>query len=224
MRCAARPSRTSTIRRALLAALALLFGAHAHAEPQRPIDYYILALSWSPAYCASGGAARREPLQCNTRRGFIVHGLWPQYNNGFPTHCVSDLPRTVAPELQRKQLDITPSAGLVVHEWQTHGLCTGLKQSVYFDATRTLRNKIKVPPAFAAPAQDFTSTPAALRSAFVKANPGMSPQGLAILCDKAQLESVRICFSNTGAFRQCAASVRDTCRPGNMRVPASQLR
>jgi ribonuclease T2 len=48
-------------------------------------DYYVLALSWSPTYCASR-AGRRDRQQCGTGRGyaFVVHGLWPQYEKGWP--------------------------------------------------------------------------------------------------------------------------------------------
>ena len=46
------------------------------AEPGT-FDYYLLSLSWSPAYCLSDPGA----AECNGPRrfGFIVHGLWPQY-------------------------------------------------------------------------------------------------------------------------------------------------
>src|SRR5688572_25487595 len=49
-----------------------------------PIDYFVLALSWSPTFCASEQAAG-ERLQCGTGRkyAFVVHGLWPQYRKGW---------------------------------------------------------------------------------------------------------------------------------------------
>ena len=49
-------------------------------------DYWILALSWSPEYCASP-AARPGSRQCAQPREFIVHGLWPQYERGWPEDC-----------------------------------------------------------------------------------------------------------------------------------------
>jgi ribonuclease T2 len=55
-------------------------------------DYYVLVLSWSPSFCADSaernpeGAARNP--QCGPRPfSFVVHGLWPQYEKGYPQFC-----------------------------------------------------------------------------------------------------------------------------------------
>ena len=48
-------------------------------------DYYVLALSWTPSFCASGGASEDGPGgQCDPDRdlGFTLHGLWPQRDAG----------------------------------------------------------------------------------------------------------------------------------------------
>ena len=49
-------------------------------EPGR-FDYYAVALSWSPAFCAT----HDDPNQCASGRqaGFVLHGLWPQYEQGL---------------------------------------------------------------------------------------------------------------------------------------------
>src|SRR5262249_40589503 len=56
-------------------------------------DYYVLSLSWSPSFCETAtGNARRQ--QCGTRPfSFVVHGLWPQYERGFPESCLAPPPR-----------------------------------------------------------------------------------------------------------------------------------
>ena len=56
-------------------------------------DYYVLSLSWSPSFCETAtGNARRQ--QCGARPfSFVVHGLWPQYERGFPESCL--LPPTI---------------------------------------------------------------------------------------------------------------------------------
>ena len=59
-------------------------------------DFYVLSLSWSPSFCA--GAAERGVgtgnVQCGPRPySFVVHGLWPQYDNGFPEYCQIPAPR-----------------------------------------------------------------------------------------------------------------------------------
>ena len=73
--------------RALLAGCAAVLGlgavgpAHAIYESGQSgsFDYYVLALSRSPTFCASHPADHAE---CGVRRGFVVHGLWPQYKGG----------------------------------------------------------------------------------------------------------------------------------------------
>ena len=56
-------------------------------EPGK-FDFYMLALSWSPSYCEASRerAPDRSPdQQCGARPfSFVVHGLWPQYDSGFP--------------------------------------------------------------------------------------------------------------------------------------------
>ena len=51
-------------------------------------DFYVLALSWSPSYCAIEGDGA-DPAQCANGRpyAFVVHGLWPQYEKGYPRDC-----------------------------------------------------------------------------------------------------------------------------------------
>ncbi len=52
-------------------------------------DYYLLALSWSPTYCAGLSPGRRDP-QCDGRPyAFVLHGLWPQHERGWPQDCRS---------------------------------------------------------------------------------------------------------------------------------------
>src|ERR1700758_1406179 len=57
-------------------------------------DFYVLALSWSPSFCeASGERGQRQP-ECTERPyAFVVHGLWPQYEKGFPEYCQVPAPR-----------------------------------------------------------------------------------------------------------------------------------
>ena len=52
-------------------------------------DFYVLALSWSPSFCEAaqerGGLGKSQQMQCGGRPySFVVHGLWPQNERGFP--------------------------------------------------------------------------------------------------------------------------------------------
>ena len=63
-------------------------GARAEREQAGEFDCYVLSLSWSAAWCALKGDARADP-QCDPWRGltFILHGLWLQYDSGWPSFC-----------------------------------------------------------------------------------------------------------------------------------------
>src|SRR5215469_12920657 len=65
-----------------------------HDEAGR-FDFYLMSLSWSPSYCAAAHEGGRSGgMQCRARPySFVVHGLWPQYEKGFPEYCKQPAPR-----------------------------------------------------------------------------------------------------------------------------------
>ena len=91
-------------------------GANARGKPGK-FDYYALALSWSPTFCASP-AGRKAKQQCDRARqyAFVVHGLWPQYHKGWPENCRQKAPY-LKNQLIRSLYDIMPSKRLIIHEW-----------------------------------------------------------------------------------------------------------
>ncbi|MFX5574808.1 hypothetical protein ABTD77_20430, partial [Acinetobacter baumannii] len=68
------------------------------------------------------------------RFGFVVHGLWPQYQNGgWPENCSTE---RVSEQMIGRMLDIMPSRQLVIHEWRKHGTCSGQSADDYFGTIR----------------------------------------------------------------------------------------
>lgn len=209
----------------LIIALVLAFGAGAQERAGRAsiagqFDYYLLALSWSPSYCAVPEVAAREPAQCGRDRrfSFVVHGLWPQYERGWPADCPTRQPANVPPALAQKQLDIMPSARLVENQWDKHGACSGLTQEAYFDLARRLRTRIIVPAMYQSLEKPLLVTGAEVEAQFVRANPGLTPQMIAVSCDQRRLREVRICFTKDGRLRACGSDVRDRCE-GRVAMP-----
>src|SRR5689334_13733545 len=53
-------------------------------------DYYALVMSWSPTHCSTP-EGEDDAQQCSRRDGrryaFVLHGLWPQYDRGYPESC-----------------------------------------------------------------------------------------------------------------------------------------
>ena len=99
-----------------LAALAATSGA-ASAQDRRQntpgeFDFYVLSLSWSPSFCEGaeerGSGGRSQQAQCGGRPfSFVVHGLWPQYEKGYPEYCQ----RPDSAGAQHHEFDARPDAG-----------------------------------------------------------------------------------------------------------------
>lgn len=186
-------------------------------------DFYVLALSWSPSYCeaARSRAPNRAPdQQCAGRPfAFVVHGLWPQYERGFPSYC-----KVPAPRLDRaivgSMLDLMPSPGLIFHEWDQHGTCSGLSPRAYFETIRKARAVVKIPPDYLDLEKPTSVTPDEVAEAFVKANPGLSRAAMAISCDSKRLTEVRVCLGKDYSFHDCGEIARRTCRLDRMTMPA----
>lgn len=185
-------------------------------------DFYVLSLSWSPSYCAAAherDGARVPGGQCGARPfAFVVHGLWPQYERGFPEYC-----QVPAPRLYRgivdSMLDLMPAPRLIFNEWDRHGTCSGLSPRAYFDVVRKARAAVKIPAEYVDLQAPLNVTPAAVEDAFAKANPGLSSKGMAIGCDHKRLTEVRICLSKELQFRECAQIARRSCRRGPLLMP-----
>ena len=92
----------------------------------------MLSLSWSPSFCeeaAERGSGGRSQTQCGGRPfSFVVHGLWPQYENGFPEYCQRPSPR-LNRNIMSSMLDLMPAPGLIFNEWDKHGTCSGLTRA-----------------------------------------------------------------------------------------------
>jgi ribonuclease T2 len=186
-------------------------------EPGR-FDFYVLSLSWSPSFCeTASGRARQQ--QCGARPySFVVHGLWPQYERGFPENCQVPPPR-LARGIVSEMLDIMPAPRLVYHEWDAHGTCSGLDQRDYFDLVRKARAAVTIPPQYDNPQQLLTVAPDEVADAFVKANAGLTRDAVTIDCDRSRLREVRICMTRALAFRSCGASGGRACRADSLVMP-----
>lgn len=182
-------------------------------------DFYVLSLSWSPSYCLEAGK-RANKRQCggNAHYGFIVHGLWPQTEKGYPESCPSPFPARVPQELGERYFDIMPSISLIGHEWRTHGTCSGLDHEAYFDLVRKARESVKVPDLFKGQTPDRLA-PAEIEAAFVDANPGLPKTAVAVTCDEQRLEEVRICMTRDLKFRPCSEVDAKSCTLPRALVP-----
>jgi ribonuclease T2 len=173
-------------------------------------DYYVLALSWSPEFCHS----HPDKPECQSgHHGFVVHGLWPQYEEGYPEHCSTAAGLSNPSEMA----DIMPDAWLVNHEWLTHGTCSGLDAENYFQLLRRAFTSIKIPERFVAPHGNFSIPPQEVKQEFVQANAKLSADEMTVSCGNNYLTAVSFCVTKDLKPRACQ-NLRD-CRANAIRVP-----
>jgi ribonuclease T2 len=175
-------------------------------------DYYLLSLSWSPAFCLSSPGA----AECDGPRsyGFIVHGLWPQNEQGWPQYCNVHVP--VPDEVVQAMADIMPSRQLVYHEWSAHGTCSGLDPSAFFALVRRAYASVTVPALFAEAREPLQRSPDSVADALLRANAGFAPQSVVVTCSGQsvpRLREVHICLDRDLKPRTCSAdALREACR------------
>jgi ribonuclease T2 len=202
-------------------AAGLLLGSNRHRQKQHAtgqpgaFDYYVLALSWSPEFCQMHPT---KPECTSGKFGFVVHGLWPQFADGYPENC-STAPGLADPS---RMADIMPDAGLVAHEWTTHGTCSGLDADAYFKLVRQAFESVKVPGRLASPKKGFSVTPQELKAAFVAVNQRLKAEDLAVSCGNNYLTEISVCMDKQLKPRACVG-LRD-CRANVIKVAPVPVR
>lgn len=169
-------------------------------------DFYVLALSWSPDYCANEGANDAQQCSIGRKLGFVLHGLWPQYQRGYPSYCSN---AKMPADVKAKFPALYPNAKLYDHAWEKHGTCTGLTPEQYLALSKRLKDAVIIPDAYHAPEQPFRTTTAQLKQTFHAANPAQIETSLAVYCSDSGrfLQELFVCFSRDGNPLACSAEI-----------------
>ncbi|MCT4576988.1 ribonuclease T2 [Donghicola sp.] len=183
--------------------------AHAEGDTAGEFDYYVMALSWSPTWCAIEGDAR-DAEQCDTDLGWSLHGLWPQFHRGYPSYC-NTVERAPSRRETGEIADIMGSGGLAWHQWKKHGVCTGLSPNTYFDLSRQAYETITRPDVFRRLEEEVRLPASLVEEAFLKANPQLEPDMLTVTCRDRRIQEVRICLSKDLDPVPCGQDVVRDC-------------
>ena len=198
-------------------------------------DLYLLAQSWQPEFCH--GKYDQYP-GCNSpqdawRTQLTLHGLWPEYETGYPQNCGTeafdvsavtaaigiDVMNRYWPNVKASEDDAEYSQ-FWEHEWSKHGTCSGLGQVEYFtQAVNKIKNgQVKTPSAISQNVGKSVSA-ATIRAAYGGA------KYVALHCTGKYLSEVYTCWSKDSrgqptTQRQCPDEVvrKDTCRDGMVRI------
>jgi ribonuclease T2 len=187
---------------------------HATALAEQPsvpqnFDYYLLNLSWSPEFCHSHPNA----TECAEHSTFVLHGLWPQNDNGtYPENC-SNQP---GPRNPAAYSDIYPDPGLLVHEWRTHGTCSGLSSDAFFALARNAFHSVAIPPALSRVDHQISMPPSQILDLFTAANPSIPRSSLALSCGNNYLTAIEVCLNKSAQATSCGP-IR-SCRANTVRI------
>jgi ribonuclease T2 len=184
--------------------------ARLHVASGSGFDYYLLNLSWSPEFCHSHPNA----AECASHSTFVLHGLWPQNTNGgYPENC-SNSPGPADPA---SFSDIYPDQGLLEHEWRTHGTCSGLNADDFFTTARTAYKSVVIPATLGSLSSQISMSPSEIISLFIKANPGLSTDSMAVSCGNNFLTAVEVCLDKS--LHSTACGPIRSCRASTIRIP-----
>jgi ribonuclease T2 len=179
-------------------------------------DYYLLTLSWAPQFCATNPNGRSS-LECSPSKhmGLVVHGLWPQYNNGsWPQDCSSTPP--VSQSTVNHMLPMMPDKSLIQHEWEKHGTCSGLSMKDYFGAIEKVYSGLKVPDEFKRPSDKAESNPGDIEAAFASAN-NAPKAAFRVTCPQQDFSAVQMCLDKDFQYMACPTTQKD-CRANQIQV------
>ncbi len=180
---------------------------------EQNFDYYLLNLSWSPEFCYS----HRNAPECAQRNAFVLHGLWPQNLTGaWPQHCSND----PGPSDPAQFADIYPDPGLLRHEWQTHGTCSGLAPDAFFTTARAAFRSVAIPAQLTSLTQQISMPPDEILHLFTQANPTIPRSSFALSCGNNFLTAIEVCLTKQLQPTTCGP-IR-SCRANTVRIPPPQ--
>ncbi len=197
---------------AMLMAVALVGGAKGTVADQAgDFDLYVLALSWSPTWCAIEGD-ERGAAQCEAGAGYglTLHGLWPQYETGWPSYCRTSA-RGPSDLMTARMIDIMGSSGLAWHQWRKHGVCSGLSAEAYFALSRSAYEAVTVPAVLTQLDRPVRLPAQVVEEALREANPDLTDRGVVTTCRDGRVAELRICLTRDLQPRDCPADMGRDC-------------
>ncbi len=187
---------------------------HRHHWPA-PFDYYVLALSWAPNYCASHPSDHSSECQTGQHKAFVLHGLWPQANNAAPPMSCAPA-RPVAQNVVDHMLQLMPTRALIQHEWAKHGTCSGLSAQDYFGKVEQAFRKVQVPSQFTALSSQKDFSIKDVEESFASTNHAPE-QAFRVSCNAGDLANLEVCLSKELEYQSCTGSVHE-CAAGQVRL------
>ena len=203
--------------------------SHSHHKGKGPsqsgekgeFDYYLMALSWSPSFCETHPDAEE---QCQHKGyGFVLHGLWPQYDaGGGPENCATTDEVDKQDDRARARLHAEPLAdrSRMAHAWrlQRHGT-----RRLF----RTRRSRVRgvARAARAQRARKACRDDARTRCAPRSSRPirDLTDDMMSLHCSRGELVEVRVCLDKNVTLHACGKRTQTRCpATATITLPASR--
>lgn len=174
-----------------------------------PTDSFVLALSWSPAFCDEQSASGHQCGPENSGKfGLVVHGLWGQSDSAYgnhkkhPRNC--DNPGAIKVETLKKYLCMMPGVKLIQKEWEKHGTCDFDTPEFYLEKTQELYSKLTIPTIEQVTQVEYMSW-RGITDWFVSYNKhlGMNREHVYVDMKNHRLNEIRICYDLKYNFTKC---------------------
>lgn len=178
--------------------------------PPAKFDYYVLNMSWEPEFCATHAGA----IECKEKRGFVLHGLWPQNNDGsYPSNCAHEAGLKNYAAFK----DLNPDPSLLQHEWEKHGTCSGLSAEAYFEFARKAVKSLSFPPIITSLRSEEQLQTRRIINRFESVNPSFPEGSIALSCGNNRLTAVQACMTKDLTPVKCGAFLH-TCHAKVIKV------
>ncbi len=141
--------------------------------------------------------------------------MWPQNNDGtYPENC-SNAP---GPSDPTQYKDIYPDQGLLAHEWQTHGTCSGMAPDAFFTAARAAYRSVTIPSTLTGLTTQTSLPPDQILGLFTaNQSSEFHAPGTALSCGHNYLTAVEVCLDKS--LHPIACSAVRSCRANTVRIP-----
>ena len=160
-------------------------------------DFWTLSMVWSPEYCNSN-LTSKEP-QCVEERYFTLYSLIPNYLAKAPACTDSRLDED---DIVR-WFAVIPNRARINRVWKNEGACSGLDQREYFVQMERANRRLLIPERYAAVETKIDVSREEFRQAFIRENPGLSRESMALRCHGRWLSEVQVCLNSDFSFRDC---------------------
>ena len=107
--------------------------------------------------------------------------------------------------------DIMGTSGLAWHQWNKHGVCSGLYSEDFYALSREAYSRVNRPQAFRKLTDPVTLPASLIEEAFVQSNPGLEPRQITVTCRQGYIQEARICLTRDLEFRDCGIDVIRDC-------------